>query len=279
MPIPPLVSVIIPTYNRASFLKEAVDSVLNQTYQRIELILVDDASDDETSTIIEPFLNNSKVKLYRKTENQGVSAARNLGIRNANGDYISFLDSDDMWQKKKLEYQLEFLLNQSEYKACYTDEIWIRKGVRVNQKNKHRKYSGSIYQKCLALCIISPSSIIMTKNLIDEIGFFDESLPACEDYDYWLRLCSRYPVYFLEKQLIIKRGGHSDQLSGKYLAMDRFRVAALIKMLNSHYLNEDHYAMTKDMLLTKCEILKNGYYKHGKKQEADYFSALIDQYS
>jgi len=174
---------------------------------------------------------------------------------------------------------VDFLLNQSEYQVCYTDEIWIRKGIRVNSKKNHQKYSGHIYQYCLPLCIISPSSILIKQDLVDDVGLFDVDIPACEDYDYWLRLSSRYPIYFMKKKLITKRGGHPDQLSQKYPVMDRFRIQSLIKMLEYSNLNSMDYKSTLNMLIKKSKIIKNGCYKRGKEKEGDYYDSLIKKYS
>ena len=118
-----------------------------------------------------------------------------------------------------------------DYPCCYTDEIWIRRGKRVNPRKKHAKYSGWIYNRCLPLCIISPSSVMLRRGIFEQIGFFDEAFPVCEDYDLWLRLTARYPVFFIEKPLIMKRGGHDDQLSSRNWGNDIYRVKAIEKML------------------------------------------------
>ncbi len=276
-----LVSVIIPTFNRCGFLQEAVDSVLRQSYRPLEVIIVDDGSEDSSYELIKPFLTKCPVGIicrYFYQRNNGVSSARNTGLKQALGEYISFLDSDDLWDSRKIETQMEFMTHQSEYQACYTDEIWIRKGVRVNPKNIHQKYSGNIYTHCLPLCIISPSSILMKRDVIDRIGLFDEDLPACEDYDYWLRLSSQYPVYFIEEKLITKRGGHKDQLSHKYPVMDRFRVSALIKMTQFKGLPKKDYQNTIKMIKKKCEIIITGCQKRGKYEEAEYYQQIIQEY-
>ena len=198
----PKVSVIIPTYNRLPMLKEAVDSVLAQDFEDFELIVVDDGSTDGTAEEIERY--GKRVHLLQHPENRGVSAARNKGILRARGKYIAFLDSDDLWVKGKLKIQVTFLNDNPHYSLCYTDEIWIRKGRRVNPKVKHAKYSGWIFERCLPLCTISPSSAMMRKTLFSKVGLFDESLPVCEDYDFWLRVSARFPIFFINRKLIIK---------------------------------------------------------------------------
>jgi len=134
-----LVSVIIPTFNRAWILEEAVDSVLSQEFQDFELIVVDDGSTDNTWDILNGYQEN--VILVRQ-ENKGVSAARNRGIGLASGELIAFLDSDDLWLPKKLSAQVEFFNSNPDALICQTEEIWIRNGVRVNPKKKHKKPSG-----------------------------------------------------------------------------------------------------------------------------------------
>ncbi len=277
----PLVSVIIPTYNRGDIVMEAIDSVIQQTYRPLEILVIDDGSMDNTFRIIRNrflILKSNLTIRYFYQSNKGVSSARNLGIMQSHGEYIAFLDSDDLWDKQKLEIQMNFLSPHKDFMVCYTDEIWIRKGVRVNAKNIHRKYSGYIYEYCLPLCIISASSILLKRDVIDDIGLFDESLSACEDYDYWLRLCSEYPIYFVNQKLITKRAGHSDQLSYKYPVMDRFRIFALLKILSDNHLKQDQYHKTVQILLKKCHIVKNGAHKRNNKDDVKYYSSIIRQY-
>jgi glycosyltransferase involved in cell wall biosynthesis len=218
-------------------LKEAVESVLSQDVEDVELIVVDDGSTDRTAEEVIKY--GGRVKLLQHEENRGVSAARNTGIHYARGKYIGFLDSDDLWVKGKLKIQVTFLDENPHYPLCYTDEIWIRRGKRVNPMLKHAKYSGWIFEKCLPLCTISPSSVMMKKTLFTKVGLFDEALPVCEDYDLWLRVSARFPIFFVNKKLIIKRGGHPDQLSNRSWGNDRYRVIALEKLLSEPYVRPE----------------------------------------
>ncbi len=272
----PIVTIVIPTFNRADFLKESIHSVLSQTFTDFELIVVDDGSTDHTEEVVREF---SKVRYVACPENSGVSHARNLGIGMARGRYICFLDSDDLWIKNKLETQILWMESHGDCQVCYTDEIWIRRGVRVNPMNKHRKYSGDIFPHCLPLCIVSPSSVLMRSSLFDEVGLFDEDLPVCEDYDLWLRISLKYPVHFIKEKLIVKQGGHEDQLSTKYWGMDRFRVIALEKLLGKLSLNEEKRGLVIKTLIQKCGILIQGFSKRGKTDEAEHYRALIEKYS
>jgi GT2 family glycosyltransferase len=200
-----------------------------------------------------------------------------LGLALSQGDYIAFLDSDDLWKKGKLSTQMSFMKAFPQARVCCTEEIWIRSGAFVNPKKKHRKYSGRIFDKVLSLCLLSLSSALFRREVFDEIGKFDEELPVCEDYDFGIRLAQRYPVYFLPKPLIIKRGGHPDQLSRQFWGMDRFRVKALEKALHLP-LTSDQELLVRQEIVRKCQILVEGFRKRDKEEEAKEFLALIDKY-
>lgn len=254
------ISVIIPTLNRVKWLGQAIQSVLDQTCPVFEIIVVDDGSSDGTGLMIRDKFSDRINYLYQ--ENRGVSHARNIGIQNSSGNWIAFLDSDDQWLPEKLQTQIAALEKNPGYRFCHTNEIWIRNGKRVNPMSKHDKSGGFIYRKCLPLCVISPSSALMRRDVFGELGVFDETLPACEDYDFWLRYCSRYPVLYVESPQLIKHGGHKDQLSKRYWGMDRFRVQALLKTLESGHLSEQDREATIEMILEKCRVLRTGAEKH-----------------
>lgn len=269
------VSIIIPTFNRSYCLAESIRSVLEQSFTNFELIVVDDGSTDNTSEVVRQFPAVQRIRLEK---NKGVSFARNQGMARAGGKWIAFLDSDDLWKKDKLATQMEWIEDNPDQHAVYTDEIWIRNGVRVNPMDKHRKYSGDIFRHCLPLCIVSPSSVLLRAELLNEVGGFDESMPVCEDYDLWLRIAKRYPFHFIEKKLIVKRGGHEDQLSRKYWGMDRWRVHALEKLLKANGLDEKQRDGVVAMLIEKCGILANGYGKRSKSQDEKYYRNLAARY-
>ena len=200
----------MPTFNRAHCLERAIDSVLDQTFRDYELIVVDDGSTDHTADLLKRY-DDSLKSIHQ--QNRGVSAARNTGIRAARGELIALLDSDDCWLPTKLERQVDFFETHPQAQVCQTEEIWIRNGRRVNPKRRHRKFSGLIFEKSLPLCLVSPSAVMLRKSLFDQVGLFDERLPACEDYDLWLRITWKYPVDLILAPLIVKHGGHADQLS------------------------------------------------------------------
>ncbi len=269
------IDVIIPTYNRRHTLGRAIDSVLIQSLKPTEIIIVDDGSTDGTQELIS--INYPDIT-YIKSENKGVSAARNLGIKHSQSDWLAFLDSDDEWLPNKLEKQSAAISNQKEYKVVHCDEIWFRNGNRVNSKIKHQKYGGSIFEKCLPLCVVSPSAVIIHRVLFKELGLFDENLPACEDYDLWLRICALYPVLYLDAPLLIKYGGHEDQLSRKHWGMDRFRVEALRKILRSGILNESQELAATETLIQKCNILIGGAKKRGNQELMLVCRSLIEEF-
>jgi glycosyltransferase involved in cell wall biosynthesis len=271
----PRVSVVIPSYNRREFLLEAVDSVLAQTYRNWELIVVDDGSTDGTGEALRQY--DGRVR-YIHQPNQGVSAARNRGLELAEGEFIAFLDSDDLWLPEKLRIQVGFMDDNAEAHICYTDEIWIRRGVRVNPRKRHAKHSGAIYPHCLPLCIISPSSVIMRRSLFEEVGAFDPALPVCEDYDLWLRIASRMPIPWIPHQLIVKRGGHPGQLSQRSWGNDRYRVKALVKILEQGVLTPRLRRLTIEELHRKCHILVHGYRKRGKEAEVQGYQEIVVRY-
>jgi glycosyltransferase involved in cell wall biosynthesis len=271
----PRVSIIIPTHNRKAFVLEAVDSVHAQTFEDYEVIVVDDGSTDDTGEALKPFGDSLR---YLYQENQGVSAARNGGLAHAHGEFIAFLDSDDLWLPKKLAIQIAFMDQHPEAQICYTDEIWIRRGKRVNPKKRHAKYSGEIYPYCLPLCIISPSSALMRRALFAQVGIFDPGLPVCEDYDLWLRVAASFPIFFIAERLIVKRGGHPDQLSRQHWGNDRYRVRALAKILEMGVLTAELRKLTIKELHRKVRVLINGYFKRGKEGEAKDLQGLLAHY-
>jgi glycosyltransferase involved in cell wall biosynthesis len=271
----PQVSVIIPTYNRAWIIKEAVDSVLAQDYKNFELIVVDDGSTDNTSDVLAGYGEYVRV-LFQ--ENKGVSAARNRGVAEASGQFVAFLDSDDLWLPKKLSVQVEFFNQTPDALICQTEEVWMRNGIRVNPKKRHNKPSGMIFEPSLELCLVSPSAVMIRREVLYSAGGFDETLPACEDYDLWLRLSCQFPVYLIEVPLIIKRGGHDDQLS-KGTALDKFRIKAIENIIKTGILSDDQHRAALKMLTTKCGIYAAGCRKRGRKKEARYYESLPEKFN
>jgi glycosyltransferase involved in cell wall biosynthesis len=273
-----MISVIIPTYNRSQFLAEAVESVLAQSVFQsrkysFEIIIIDDGSTDDTRKVVERF--SGPINYYYQPH-QGVSRARNHGLEKAKGEFIAFLDSDDLWLPEKIKLQMNVMENLPHLMGCTTEEIWLRRGKRVNPREKHRKYSGWIFPHALPLCILSLSASLFRRQVFEEIGTFDESLPACEDYDFSLRYSLRYPLHLIDRPLIIKRGGHHDQLSRQFWGLDRFRLQALLKLLALNLTQEQAFLVRQE-ILKKARIVRDGALKRGKLEEARYYQQIIDR--
>jgi glycosyltransferase involved in cell wall biosynthesis len=263
----PLVSVILPTYNRAWALKTAIDSVLFQNYPNIELIVIDDGSQDNTKELLNGYKNQIKVLTQ---ENEGVSAARNRGIEKSKGEFIALLDSDDSWDKRKISCQMDFFMANPEALICQTQEVWIRNHKRVNPKIKHKKPSGMIFEQSLNLCLVSPSAVMMKREIFELKGYFNEKFLVCEDYDLWLRISSTIPVFLIDKPYTIKNGGHKDQLSNLH-SQDKFRIRSLKNLLDSDTLTKDQSLKAKKVFKKKCDIYGNGCIKRGRQDEGEYY--------
>lgn len=273
----PFVSVIIPTYNRRQFVCDAIDSVLNQTYKDYEILVVDDASADETYEFLKEKYKD-KIILIRNKENRGVSFSRNIGMKNSKGEYICFLDSDDIWKKNKLAQQIEFFKNHPDSVVNQTEEIWLKDGKFKNQKKKHAKPNGECFTKILSICLVCASAVIIKREIFNEVGLFDESLEVCEDFELWLRIGAKYPIHLLPEALTIKRSGHSDQLSAKFWGMDRFRVIGLEKISKNQLLTTEMKQAVFKELIKKYKILKNGSLKRSKKKDADLYSSKLQDF-
>jgi glycosyltransferase involved in cell wall biosynthesis len=263
----PQVSVIIPTYNRADQVREALASVEAQTYRDFEIVVVDDGGTDGT---FEALATGREIRVCRHASRRGVSAARNTGINAARGKWLAFLDSDDLWLPDKLARQIFWLEGQPELLICQTEETWVRRGVRVNKPLSHRQVGGRIFLPSLSRCMISPSAVMLDRRLISDHGGFDETLPAAEDYDLWLRLTWRYEVGLVDEPLVIKRGGHPDQLSRQW-GLDRFRIRALVKLVQEPDLPEPYARAARRMLAAKCALYAQGCAKRGRQTEAAWY--------
>ncbi len=264
------VSVIIPTFNRAHVLGRAVDSVLAQDYGLLDIVVVDDGSTDNTPELLEGY--GDKIRLLHQV-NKGVSAARNLGIRESCGRFIALLDSDDAWTPDKISTQMTFFDAHPRAMICQTEEIWIRNGRRVNPKVKHKKPSGMIFAPSLKLCLVSPSAVMMKRELLDQKGGFNEAFPVCEDYDLWLRITADTPVFLIDAPCTIKYGGHADQLSASR-SQDRYRIAAMVNLLRSGTLSHKQKAQTVQVLQARCLVYGNGCVKRGRQEEGAWYLAL-----
>lgn len=261
----PFFSVIIPSRDRLEMTRRALDSLLSQEYPDYEIILVDDGSRDGTSGLAKEYSGRIR---YHRREPGGVSRARNDGARIARGEWLAFLDSDDTWLPHKLTLDREFILKNRDIRIFQCEERWIRGGRFVNKKEKHKKKEGDIFFPSLELCLISPSAVVMETSLFDRYGPFDPLLPACEDYALWLPVTAFEYIGYIPETGVVKYGGHEDQLSRRYHAMDRFRVYAICSFID-HYgqdAGEKKVEAALSMARKKLTLLEKGARKHGNER-------------
>ncbi|MDD3905603.1 MAG: glycosyltransferase family 2 protein [Candidatus Omnitrophica bacterium] len=256
------VSVIVPTYNRAGALPRAMKSVIEQNRNDIEIIIIDDNSSDNTPDVIRN-MPDKRIKYIGRSENGGVSAARNDGIRIAKGEYIAFLDSDDIWAPGKLEAQLKILDENKNIGMVCTNANIITGGdsrlfisghdvshvVYGARERTSDKFPG-------AVMVAPPSSWMLRAGTVSEIGFFDESMKVWEDCDYFVRIAQKTDAYFLNMPLIDKYTGDSGQLSRDTLIWHEGKKLFYTKHFPSmskdkQYLFQFYKGMGKDCLILK----------------------------
>jgi glycosyltransferase involved in cell wall biosynthesis len=271
----PLVSVIIPTYNRVDLLLQAIDSVQQQTYGNLEIIVVDDGSQDETS-----LLDNRRDLTFIRIPHSGRPGyVRNQGVKACSGELIAFLDSDDLWKRQKIEKQIQYLKDHPEISVCHTREVWLRNGREVSQSGQKHLRQGNIFQDCLKKCIIGPSTVILTTQLFEESGMFHPGLEIAEDYELWLRISSKHRIGYLDEALVIKRGGHGDQLSLKYGHIEIFRIQALLHDVEKGMFKNENLELAHLELSRKCRIYSAGCRKRGREEEANRYLEMARRFS
>jgi len=278
----PVVSVIIPTYNRYPLLLEALNSVREQTYPRIQCIVVDDGSTDSTAQI-----SSARDINYIEVKHSGFPGrVRNIGAQKATGTLLAFLDSDDLWMPGKIEKQVRFLKDHPDIHICHTREIWKRGQRIISQTGQRHKRSGNIFEDCLRKCVVGPSTAVLTKKLFMDIGAFHPDLEIAEDYELWLRISAKYAFGYIDEPLIIKRAGHASaasadrghaaQLSTKHGQIEIFRIRALLEQINADLFNDAQMALARKELARKCRIYARGCMKRGKRAEAVRYIALAE---
>jgi hypothetical protein len=263
--VTPEVSVIIPTYNRRAMLREAIDSVLAQSFRAFELIVVDDGSTDGTADYLKSL--NDSIR-FKTIEHRGPAAARNRGVELARAPMLAFLDSDDLWAPRKLECHVAFMRANPACAISQTDELWMRNGRRVNPGARHLKRAGDIFVDSLRTCLISMSATMMRTDLFRALGGFDEIMAAAEDYDLWLRILIDHEAGLLDEPLVTRRGGRPDQTSAATPALDRFRILALAKLLADEGLSPARRSAVSDVLAEKCRIYAAGLRKRNHVEAA-----------
>ncbi|MDD2943552.1 MAG: glycosyltransferase [bacterium] len=274
--LPPFVSVVIPVFDRPSEIERAVESVIAQSYRDFELLIIDDGSSLPNKCYADWMRQGITIV---RTSRRGVSAARNLGVKLARGRWLAFLDSDDSWSARKLERQVTYIQANPLIKVLQSQEQWIRHGRRVNQAKHHQMLQGNIFNKALEMCCISPSSVIIEKELFFRHGGFDESMRVCEDYDLWLRIAVAHEVGLVESDDVVKYGGHADQLSRSVTAIDRFRVYSLLKLLYQPHLvlSTEQRRSVCDVLRKKANIVSQGAAKRGLVEDEQLFTEVYNK--
>lgn len=223
------VSIVIATYNMGDYIGSSIESILKQSYQNFELIIIDDGSSDNTAEQVSPFLKNANIK-YIQQENQGQPKAKNRGIKEASGKYIAFCDADDLWAADKLELQLACFENDPLVGVVYSEVSYIDgEGCPIDKEKPYARYQGFITEQLIQKNFIPFGAAMVRKECFDELGLFDEKLPMGIDWDLWLRFSLKYKFQYLENPTYIYRiwpGQMSSNYRGRYknafLIMEKF---------------------------------------------------------
>ncbi|MBI9098884.1 MAG: glycosyltransferase family 2 protein [Spirochaetaceae bacterium] len=274
-----LVSVIIPVYNRVKMVHEAIESVLAQSYNNIELIIADDGSTDGTLQSLNKYRTYPNVKIQSLDHCGYPGQVRNSAAGISEGVWLAFLDSDDIWLEDKILKQIEYLSKHREYRFIHTLEKWERRGITVSQRHRKHEKEGDLFRTSLGKCEIGPSTVMMDRSLFQSLGGFRDDLEICEDYEFWLRITSDYPVAYVDEELVVKRGGHDDQLSGKYGHIEIFKIEALRKLVDERFFSKEKLRQASGELAGKCLIYSKGCLKRGREKEAKKYESLYFFYS
>lgn len=299
-----MVSIIIPVYNRAQYIKDCLDSVLNQTYKDSEIILIDDGSTDNLKDVLVPYINKIQY-IYKR--NGGAASARNVGIKHAKGDYIAFLDSDDSWLNFKLELQIKILETITGIGLVFTDfscvhlkrrntiNSYIREyfhelptydvdyctmftekssleELNINTVEKNTMvYWGDISDKTLLGPMFPTLTVVVRKRCIEDTGFFDEKYKTAEDFDFFARIAKKYNVAYIDLSTANYLRGHDDQLSSSERQIETYSawVDIVIKLWvkdEEYYRNHKRYVDWR--LSHYCYSLGCAYYREEKYSEA-----------
>ncbi len=277
-----MVSVIIPVYNRRELVLQAVSSVLGQSWGDLEIILADDGSTDGLDEAVIPYCRDHRLR-YIPLEHHGYpGAVRNRGAEHARGDWIAFLDSDDLWLPEKLQHQMELSMTRPELQCIHCTEIWLRGEQVISQRTQRHRREGYLFSDSLKKCIIGPSTVIIRRNLYELLDGFREDMVVAEDYELWLRLTAREEVGYVHQPLVVKRAGYGgDQLSERYGQIEVFRIQGLLDLLNTGWLKERPGKREEACreLARKCLIYAGGARKRGHEQEAGHYESIAREFS
>ncbi len=257
------ISVIIPAYNRTKYLPRVIESVLSQTFKPFEVIVVDDGSNDDIKSVV---LRYPVRYIYQK--NSGVSSARNRGVKEAKGEWVAFLDSDDEWHRDKLKKQMEFHEKNPDTLFSHTFERWIRDGSEIKYSKRLKKPEGFCFEENLSACKIAASSVVLHKSIFEDVGYFDESLRVCEDYEYWLRVSLKYKIGLIKEKLVTKYA-HDNQLSKSINFIDLHHLKILQKFKDTSCKNS-----VSKVIDDKKKILLKGALKYKNYDILELLSKL-----
>ena len=281
----PLVSVVIPTYNRSQLVLEAAASVLAQSYRPLELIVVDDGSTDAPPAALAAALApRPEARVLRQTHTGMPGQVRNAGARLARGEYLAFLDSDDLWLPRKLALQVAAARAAGDL-ISHARERWVRHGRVISQRSQRHRRSGDLFADSLRKCVIGPSTVLLQRAAFEAAGGFREDLEIAEDYELWLRLTVRYHVGYVAEELVIKRAGHAGQLSERYGQIEIFRLRALHDLVAAGHFAAGHsgapaqHAAACAELARKARIYAAGCRKRGRLAAAQRYEAMAQRWT
>jgi len=269
----PKVSVVIPTYNYAQYIEEAIDSALVQTHKGCEIIVVDDGSTDDTKGVVSQYRSEIRY-IYQK--NQGLSAARNTGVRNSEGEYIAILDSDDLWLPSKIEKQIKLFEANSRLGLVYSDGLVFGEELAWNDLSfggNMNFYRGRIFDKLLLGNFIPCPSVVIKRGCFDKVGLFDINLGACEDWDMSLRISSHYEVDYVE-ELLVKHRKHRGSMETKAEMMEE----NALKVLDKIFLEKNVPSILKRKAYSNAYLNSGGLYRNARKlgkSRSRFFKSLL----
>lgn len=216
-----MVSVIMPAFNTEKYISQAIESVLDQTYQDVELIIVNDGSTDMTEKVIQKYLNRIS---YIFQTNKGIAAARNIGIRASRGEYIAFLDSDDIWLPEKLKLQVNYLSTHLDTDLVYADYATFDNGGILEENFAFARQVprpiGYIFQELLLKCLIFTSTVMLKRKVLEKTGLFDERFLIGEDYDLWLRISAEHKIGYIT-EVVSKYRRHPSSITARDLSTNK----------------------------------------------------------
>jgi glycosyltransferase involved in cell wall biosynthesis len=267
-----LVTAIMPNLNNGQYIRQAIESFLSQTYSKLELLIIDDGSDDDSVSIAEKFVaSNDNIKLFTTPGRKGSATARNIGIRNAKGDFIAFLDSDDIWLPTKIEKQVNAYLSSSSLCVVYSDWFRIDELGNILPPGRLQKprISGNIFASALEMVFGASTMFLIPRGIIDIVGMFDENLRWAEDLDFTLRLARRFPFMYIDEKLY---GYRVHKKSKRTLISRSERLYCESKVIRRHF-EEGKKALGKNSQHRIISLLTQYYLK--TKQYREMFSLYV----